>query len=90
MIPELSTSATHFIGELRKQIRDAFRQTFSIDMPDEQFQNYFEVDPAEDAVRIKHGEWVKKIGVKFLNRGGNLDGHHVLRECYIDVGDVIN
>ena len=90
VIPELSTSATHFIGELRKQIRDAFRQTFSIDMPDEQFQNYFEVDPAEDAVRIKHGEWVKKIGVKFLNRGGNLDGHHVLRECYIDVGDVIN
>ena len=89
VIPELSTSATHFIGELRKQIRDAFRQTFSIDMPDEQFQNYFEVDPAEDAVRIKHGEWVKKIGVKFLNRGGNLDGHHVLRECYIDVGDVI-
>ena len=90
VIPELSTSATHFIGELRKQIRDAFRQTFSIGMPDEQFQNYFEVDPAEDAVRIKHGEWVKKIGVKFLNRGGNLDGHHVLRECYIDVGDVIN
>ena len=89
VIPELSTSATHFIGELRKQIRDAFRQTFSIGMPDEQFQNYFEVDPAEDAVRIKHGEWVKKIGVKFLNRGGNLDGHHVLRECYIDVGDVI-
>ena len=89
VIPELSTSATHFIGELRKQIRDAFRETFSIGMPDEQFQNYFEVDPAEDAVRIKHGEWVKKIGVKFLNRGGNLDGHHVLRECYIDVGDVI-
>ena len=89
VIPELSTSATHFIGELRKQIRDAFRQTFSIGMPDEQFQNYFEVDPAEDAVRIKHGEWVKKIGVKFLNRGGNLDGHHILRECYIDVGDVI-
>ena len=90
VIPELSTSATHFIGELRKQIRDAFRKTFSIGMPDEQFQNYFEVDPAEDVVRIKHGEWVKKIGVKFLNRGGNLDGHHVLRECYIDVGDVIN
>ena len=90
VIPELSTSATHFIGGLRKQIRDAFRKTFSIGMPDEQFQNYFEVDPAEDAVRIKHGEWVKKIGVKFLNRGGNLDGHHVLRECYIDVGDVIN
>ena len=89
VIPELSTSATHFIGELRKPIRDAFRQTFSIGMPDEQFQNYFEVDPAEDVVRIKHGEWVKKIGVKFLNRGGNLDGHHVLRECYIDVGDVI-
>ena len=88
VIPELSTSATHFIGELRKQIRDAFRQTFSIDMPDEQFQNYFEVDPAEYIVRIKHGEWVKNIGVKFLNRGGNLDGHHVLRECYIDVGDV--
>ena len=87
VIPRL-TSATHFIGELRKQIRDAFRQTFSIDMPDEQFQNYFEVDPAEDVVRIKNGEWVKKIGVKFLNRGGNLDGHHVLRECYIDVGDV--
>ena len=90
VIPELSTSATHFIGELRKQIRDAFRETFSIDMPDEQFRNYFEVDPAEDAVRIKHGEWVKKIGVKFLNRGGHLDGRHVLRECYIDVGDVIN